>query len=68
MKYLTLESTPFSKRKQFGMRYSFVYNRLKSVVDSLPSKDVKIVFGNFNAKVGKELVRRGTTGGIVSMI
>lgn len=38
-----------------------IYNRLKLVFDALPSKEVKIVLGDFSAKI--ELVHRETKGG-----
>lgn len=33
-----------------------IYNRLKLVFDALPSKEVKIVLGDFSAKIKNELV------------
>ena len=39
------------------------YNDLETLFDSLPSNDVKLLLGDFNAKVGNESWHRGTTGG-----
>jgi hypothetical protein len=38
------------------------YQDLDRTVDSLPSNDVKLVLGNFNAKVGREAEYRRTVG------
>jgi endonuclease/exonuclease/phosphatase family metal-dependent hydrolase/ribosomal protein S28E/S33 len=39
------------------------YSLLEYTYDSLPSNDMKIVLGDFNAKVGKEETYKGTIGG-----
>jgi len=39
------------------------YERLELLYDSLPRNDVKIIMGDFNAKIGNEKSHRGTTGG-----
>lgn len=44
-----------------------IYNHLKLVFDALPSKEMKIVLGDFSAKIENELVHRETKGAIFSM-
>ncbi|KAG8240013.1 hypothetical protein J437_LFUL017748 [Ladona fulva] len=39
-----------------------IYGQLENEMDNISRQDVKIVLGNFNAKVGKEEAYRETTG------
>ena len=49
------------RRKSYKSKDSF-YGKLEQVFDQFPKYHMKILLGNFNAKVGKENIFKPTTG------
>lgn len=51
-----------SEEKDIELKQSF-YEDLQSVVNSLPRYDIKIIIGDYNAKIGREEIYKNVTGG-----
>jgi hypothetical protein len=57
MQYMHLQK----KKKQEDIKDQF-YERLERIHDGIPRNDIKIILGDFNAKIGKKVMYRPAIG------